>query len=291
MPQLHLILGKEINFIKKTEDVEDYLNNYAGPALLENIRQFSGEKENDKEFASKLAKGFDLYINNDFAVSHRNHASVTGISKLLPTYTGFLVEEEISQLEKFINAPKEGKLIIIGGAKAETKVPVIKNFIDRSEKILLGGVVANDVLAKKGMDMDGSIFDKNFEELLAGLDVNDPRIVLPEDFHFSDKRILDIGPKSIKRAEELINDAKMIIWNGPFGLFEDERYANGTYAIARAVSNAEGFRVVGGGDTIEAIGKLGILDKFDFVSTGGGAMLAFLGGEKLPGLEALGYYR
>ena len=122
----------------------------------------------------------------------------------MPTYTGFLVEEEISQLEKFTNASKEGKLIIMGGAKAETKVPVIKNFIDRSEKILLGGVVANDVLAKKGMDMDGSIFDKNFEELLAGLDVNDPRIVLPEDFHFSDKRILDIGPKSIKRAEELI---------------------------------------------------------------------------------------
>ncbi len=181
-------------------------------------------------------------------------------------------------------------MIIIGGAKAATKVPVIKNFLDKSEKVILGGVVANDILKERGMDIDASIVDENSKELLNGLDIYDERITLADNFNAPGGKILDIGPKAIDKFTDLIKQAKMVIWNGPVGLFENPDYAKGTYEIARAMANSSGFRAIGGGDTITAVNKIGLLDKFDFVSTGGGSMLAFLAGERLLGLEALGYY-
>jgi len=221
----------------------------------------------------------------------------------------------VTGLQKAVDAPKEGKLIIIGGAKAETKVPVIKNFIGRSDLILLGGVVANDVLKEKGQDMGSSVVDENSRELLAGLDINDPKLIVPEDFvvfdpHTKrafaltaqnsndarygvgvDDKILDIGERTIRKYADAVSQASMVIWNGPMGLFENPSFATGTNELAKAIVASSAYKIVGGGDTISALDKLGIIGKFDFVSTGGGAMLAFLAGQRLPGLEALGYYK
>jgi len=289
--QLHLLLGKEVNFIRTIEEIPNYLENYAGPALLENIRKFPGEKKNDKEFALKLSKDFDIYINNDFAVCHRKHASVSAIAELLPSFAGSLVQEEVTNLQKAIDAPKDGKVIIIGGAKAETKIPIVKNLINDAELILLGGVVANDVLRERGQDVGSSVVDENYKELLAGLNVNDSKLIVPEDFVVFDNKILDIGDKTIKRYTDAIGRASMIVWNGPMGLFENPAFAMGTNELAKVVAASRAYKVIGGGDTISAVDKLGLLGKFDFVSTGGGAMLAFLAGQRLPGLEALGYYK
>lgn len=258
--------------------------------LLENTRNWPGEEKNDEAFAKLLADGFDIYINNAFAVSHRAHASISAIAKFLPACSGFLVEEEVSQLGKMLDLPKDGKIFIMGGAKASTKVPVIKNFLDKAEHILVGGVIANDILKARGADIGLSVADENFEELLNGLDISDKRLVMPTDFNIHENKIYDIGPRTIAEYVSIIQGSKFIIWNGPVGLFEDERFAAGTNALIKAISKSGAHKVIGGGDTISAVDKLGLLDKFDFVSTGGGAMLAFLAGEKLPGLEALGYY-
>lgn len=291
IPQLRILLGYEVGFIKKIEDIEGYLANYPGIGLLDNIRKFDGEKENSRELAGKLSKGFDIYINNDFAVCHRNHASVSAITEFLPSFAGLLIKEEITGLQKAIDFPKAGKVVIIGGAKAETKVPVIKNFINKADLILLGGVVANDVLKEKGQYMGTSFIDENVKELLAGLDINDPRLFVPDDFIVFDDKVLDIGERTIRKYTNTISHASMVIWNGPMGLFENPSFAIGTNELAKAIVASNAYKIVGGGDTIRALDKLDIIGKFDFVSTGGGAMLAFLSGQHLPGLEVLGYYQ
>ena len=291
IPQFREILGHDVKYFADMESLsglEKLPSGFVG--ILNKIRDYTGEVENSGEFAQKLAKNFDFYINNAFAVSHRAHASVSAITKFLPAYGGLLIEEETVRLEEAINAPKEGKIVVIGGAKASTKVPVIKNFLNRADKILLGGVVVNDILKERGEDIGDSVADENSAELLAGLNILTPELVIPDDFVKSDNKMLDIGPKTIDGYRDLIKSAKMVIWNGPLGLFEDDRFALGTNSIAEAIAGLEVPTIIGGGDTIAAVNKLGLLDKFDFVSTGGGAMLAFLAGEKLPGLEALGYY-
>jgi|SRR3989344_1231364 len=287
MPQLHILLGREIDFIKTVGDIGAHLQNSSNPALLDNVRQNAGEEKNEDKFAKQLASGFNIYINNAFAVCHREHASVSAIAKLLPSYAGLLVEEEVKQLGTVLDAPAEGKVIIIGGAKAESKVPVIKNLIDKAEKILLGGVVANDVLKEKGQDMGSSVVDADSRELLAGLDLNDPRLVAPKDFIVFDNKILDIGDGTMREYMDVIGKAKMIIWNGPMGLFENKAFARGTQVVAETIVNSGARSIIGGGDTIAAVSPLGLLEKFSFVSTGGSAMLVFLAGQKMPGLEAL----
>lgn len=292
IPQLHMLLGREIGFIKQIDDITDYLESYPGPSLLENIRRFPGEKENDRGLALSLSKGFDIYVNNNFAVCHRRHASVSAVTEFLPSYAGLLVQKEVAQLQKAINAPKAGKVIIIGGAKTETKVPVIKNFINKADFILTGGVVANDILKEKGHDVGDSVVDKNSKELLAGIDLNSSQLLIPEDFVIFDNKILDIGEKTIKKYADIIASASVVIWNGPMGLFENPAFAMGTNEITKAIANSSAYKVIGGGDTITAISKCRNIEmsKFDFISTGGGAMLMFLAGQRLPGLEMLGYY-
>lgn len=290
VPQLHILLGQEIGFIKNIEDIEKYLAKYPGVGLLDNIRKFDGEKENKGELAEKLSRGFDLYINNAFAVCHRKHASVSAVAEILLSYAGFVIEEEVTRLSGVINSPKEGKVIVIGGAKAESKIPVIKNFSGKADKILIGGVIANDILKGKGQDVGDSVVDENALELLAGLDLNNPQLIMPKDYNIYENKILDIGPEAIKEFSEIIKNSKVIIWNGPMGLFEDPNFAHGTKAVAEAMIKSKAVKIIGGGDTITAVDSFGLLGKFDFVSTGGGAMLAFLAGEKLLGLEALGYY-
>ena len=290
VPQLAAYLGRELGIIKSVNEVSNYLGNYKGLALLDNIRQNNGEKKNDPELGRRLASGFDIFINNDFAECHREYMSVSAITNFLPSYAGLLLEKETDQLEALINTPKEGKIIILGGAKASTKIPVIKNFLNKSDKVLVGGVISNDILKAKGVNIGQSVADDNCKELLSGLNLNDVRIILPEDFNILEDKIFDIGPKAIKNFTDIVGSAKMIIWNGPLGVFEDDRFATGTNRVAEAIAESNAFKVLGGGDTVAAVDKLGLLDKFDFVSTGGGAMLAFLAGNRLPGLEALGYY-
>ncbi len=285
--QLQILLGREINFIKSVAEIPNALVNNSNLYLLDNIRQNEDEEKNDPEFARHLAQEFDYYVNNDFAVCHRNHASVSAITKFLPSYAGLLIEQEVSQLNKIIEAPKDGKVIIMGGAKASTKVPVIKHLIDKAEMILVGGVVANDMLKENGQDMGSSVVDADVHELLAGLDLHDPRLVIPKDFIVFDNKILDIGDQTMRHYMEIVAKAKLIVWNGPLGLFENPIFAKGTNEIAQAIVNSSAFKIIGGGDTISAVDTIGLLDKFDFVSTGGGAMLAFLADVKLPGLEAL----
>ena len=289
MPQLHILLGREIGLISHLEQLEQ-IEHLEQVVLFDNIRKFSGEMKNDEGLALSLSKGFDIYINNAFAVCHRKHASVSAITKFLPSYGGPLLEEETSKLKQAVQAPAEGKVIIIGGAKAATKVPVIKNFLDKAEKILLGGVVANDFLKAKGVDVRNSIIDDNYQELLAGLDLNNPMLLAPKDFNIFENKILDIGQETAKEYSEIIKNSKMIVWNGPMGMFENDRFASGTRVVAEAIADSTAFKVAGGGDTIAAINKFGLAGKFDFISIGGGAMLEFLAGNRLPGLDALGYY-
>ena len=154
----------------------------------------------------------------------------------------------------------------------------------------MAGVIANDILKEKGTNVLGSVADSDSKQLLSGLDMDSSKLVLPEDFNEFEGRFLDIGPKTISNYVAIINGAKMIIWNGPMGVFEDSRFSGGTEAVAKAIAGSGAFKVVGGGDSVAAMNKFNILDKFDFVSTGGGAMLEFLAGDRLPGLAKLGYY-
>lgn len=290
LDQLQTHLGRPLGFIENKSGIAAYLENYREVGLLNNIRTYDGEKSNDRVFAQELAAGFDLYVNNAFAVSHRAHASVSAVADFLPAYAGLQTVQEVNGLVQALDAPAKGKVVIMGGAKAETKLPVVKNFIDKAEHILVGGVVANDILKALGQDMDGSRVDENYLELLEGLDLKNPKLVVPKDFNRSDGKLLDIGPQTIAEFSKVIAGAKMVIWNGPLGIFEQEAFAVGTDAVSRAVADSDALSIIGGGDTIAAVNRLGILDKFGFVSTGGGAMLAFLAGQELPGLKAVGYY-
>ena len=291
--QLEKILGHSIKFVENVDGLKSKVKslNRKNIILLEHIRKFDGELRNDKEFARKLSEDFDLYINNNFATLHRNHASISSMANFLSSYAGFLLENEINNLKKVINHPNEGKIFIIGGAKTVSKLRAVKNLINKAEKILLGGIVANDILKERGIDIGLSEADENTEELLKGLDINDSRLILPEDFNISDNKFHDIGEKSIDKFKEHIKKAKMIVWSGPLGYYENPEYAIGTNKIAVAISKSSSFKVIGGGDTVTAVDRIGLLDRFDFISTGGGAMLEFLAGNKLPGLKALGYYQ
>ncbi len=293
LQELESVLGHKINFIDDPAKLNQTVVGLKPGELylLENLRNWPGEEENDTEFAKNLSTGFDVYANNAFAVCHREHASVSAVTHFLTSYPGPLVQEETAKLQEVIDMPKEGKIIVIGGAKAETKVPVVKNFTDKAEKILLGGVVANDILKEKGVDIGTSMSDANSKELLFGLDLDDTKLVLPEDFNIFESKIYDIGPKTVAKFSKVIKNSKIVIWNGPLGLFEDPRFSAGTDAVGMAVVSSGGYKVIGGGDTISAVDHLGIFNKLDFVSTGGGAMLEFLAGKRMPGLEALGYYK
>lgn len=258
-------------------------------SLYENIRKYQGEEDNSEEFAKELAGSFDVYVNDAFSESHRNYASVTSVTKFLPSYAGLLLIKEVENLEKVIKLPKEKKTLIIGGAKVETKFPVIKNFLDKAEDILVGGAVANVFLKAKGIDVKKSLVGDDFLGEAKKLIAN-PSIVIPEDYIFSNDMILDIGSKTMSNFSEIIKNSKMIIWNGPLGRAEIDELGKGTKAVAEAIINSGAFSVVGGGDTIAFLENVNLIDKFNYISTGGGAMLQFLSGKKMPGLEALNYY-
>jgi phosphoglycerate kinase len=271
--------------------------------LLENLRFYKEEKNNDKEFAKELASLADIYINDAFSVSHRAHASVSAITKFLPSYAGLLLEKEIKILSDAIHNPKKPATIIIGGAKAETKLPVIKFLIDKFDHILTGGVVANVILKAKGIDTGKSLLGNIDINEAKKIDLENKKLYMPFDVivcnskikraelssvgKIGDDKILDIGPDTEELFSKIIADSKMIIWNGPMGKFENEKFSSGTKRIAEAIGKSKGYSIVGGGDTIMALDKFGYLGAADYICTGGGAMLEFLSGNNLPGIKAL----
>jgi len=253
--------------------------------LLENLRFIKGEKENDKNVARMLSGLGDVYVNDAFSVSHRAHASVHAITKYLPSYAGLSLESEIKNLERFVNEERP-KTVIMGGAKVVGKIDAIESLMTNADHLLTGGVLATTLLVAEGKDVKKSLYEKEKVALAATLLVS-PKTYVPEDWIEENDAILDIGPLTEKRYQEIIMQSKSIIWNGPLGYTEKAEFRKGSEFIARAIVESGARACVGGGQTVALLENMGIVKQFEFISTGGGAMLEFLGGKKLPGIEAL----
>lgn len=251
--------------------------------LLENIRSDKREEKNDKVFAKQLAGSGDIYVNDAFSVSHRKHASIVAITKYLPSYAGLLFEEELKNLQ-IAFSPKHPFLLILGGIKFGIKLGVLERFIKTADTIFVGGALSNNFFKEQGLDVGRSMVDTgvNIKKYL-----DNPKIMLPVDVRKKGGVILDCGPNTVRALSDVISRSKFILWNGPLGDFEKRGFEKGTEGVARAIAKSSAISIVGGGDTVAAIAKLGVLKKFSFVSTGGGAMLEFLAKGTLPGIEAL----
>lgn len=278
--------------------------------LLENLRFHKEEEKNDMEFAEKLASLADLYVNDGFGVSHRAHASVEGVTHFLPAAAGFLLEKEIQYVGQAVTNPLHPFVAIIGGAKVSDKIGVISNLLDKVDTLLIGGGMANTFLAAQGYKMGKSLVEEDkldlAKELLAKAKKNKVNMLLPTDLvmaaafapdaeHVTEKvknlnqayMALDIGAETSKAYAEALADAKMIVWNGPMGVFEMDAFCKGTKAVAKAVAKSRATSIVGGGDSVAAIEKLGLAKRITHISTGGGASLEYLEGKVLPGVAAL----
>ncbi|MFH1175634.1 MAG: phosphoglycerate kinase [bacterium] len=257
--------------------------------MLENLRFYPGEEENDLAFTEYLASLANVYVNDAFGVCHRQHASITGIVKFIPGYAGLRLQEEVEKLKQAMEKPAYPAVAIIGGAKLETKLPVISKMAEIYDFVLVGGKMAinKDVILRNKETKDSDELSRHPEEAERRRIplINNSKIILSTDYIGEEK--LDIGPETIKNFTEIILKAKTVIWNGPMGKIEDERFIHGTKMIASAIIESRAFSIVGGGDTIAALEKINLLDKFSWISTGGGAMLEFLAGERLPGIEVL----
>ncbi|KKR70245.1 MAG: Phosphoglycerate kinase [Candidatus Nomurabacteria bacterium GW2011_GWB1_40_7] len=252
--------------------------------FFENIRKFRGEMKNDQIFAKRLASLGDIYVNDAFSVSHRKHASIVSLPKYLPNFAGFQLEKEVKNLSHVFNKPKHPFLFILGGAKFETKMPLIKKYLKLADHVFVGGALANDFLKAKGYDVGKSLVsDTNYgiKELL-----KNKKLILPTDFVEKNRVILDIGEESTKNLALLIKKAKLILWNGPLGKYKDGG-AEATKKVLKLVADAKAESIIGGGDTVALISKMKMEKKFSFVSTGGGATLDFLANGTLPGLKVL----
>jgi len=275
--------------------------------VLENTRFHPEEEKNDLDLAKKMASLADIYVNDAFGSAHRAHSSTEGVAHFLPAVAGFLMEKEIKYLGQAIDDPKRPFVAILGGAKISDKIGVIKNLLTKADVILIGGGMANTFLAAKGLAMADSLVEagalETAKELLAS---GGDKLHLPVDMVLADKfdaeaqsktvptgnvpagwRVLDIGPKTVETFSKLIEGAGTVVWNGPMGVFEFPRFAEGTYGVAKALAASQAVSVVGGGDSVAAIQQSGLADKISHISTGGGASLEMLEGLVLPGLAAL----
>jgi phosphoglycerate kinase len=267
--------------------------------LCENIRLYDGEKKNDEEFAKKLASLGKYYVNDAFSVSHRKHASIVGIPKFLPSFMGLQFEEEITNLSKVFNPPRPF-VFILGGAKFDTKLPLVDKFLSIADVIFVGGALANDLYKTLNWPVGRSLVSSTSVNLEAY--AHNDKILTPQDVivtnsqgirsikestHIGeDDRVMDAGPQTIKLIKTLVSQAGCVLWNGPLGMYEDG-FREPTLQLAEMISESRALSIVGGGDTVAAIQELEMEDRFDFVSTGGGAMLDYLAKETLPGLDAL----
>ena len=294
-----LLGGKKVTFISHFRFAEIKKQVAAAARgsifLLDNLRFLSGEERNDAKLARALASIADFYVNDAFAVSHRADASVVAVTKFLPSYAGIEMENEIKSLGKVILRPQHPVVLVLGGAKASDKLGVIAHFKNKADWFLLGGGCANTMLWLKGMDVKKSIKDSDPKELAALKKIAAYKnVVLPVDFVWGNSgdgeksTILDIGSKTVRAFDKKIATARTIIWSGPLGLIEKKQYAKGSIAVARAIAkNRRAFSVSGGGETVMFLKQYKLDKKFSFISTGGGAMVDFLAGKKLPGIEAL----
>ncbi|MDE5100626.1 MAG: phosphoglycerate kinase [Trichodesmium sp. St16_bin4-tuft] len=314
--RLSEVLGKEV---KKCDDcIGDEVTSTVAEmkngdvVLLENVRFYPGEEGNDPEFAKQLASVADLYVNDAFGTAHRAHASTEGVTKYLsPSVAGYLIEQELKFLQGAIDSPQKPLAAIIGGSKVSSKIGVIEALLDKCDKLLLGGGMIFTFYKARGLSVGKSLVEEDKIELAKSLEAKAKEkgvtMLLPTDVVVADKfdpeantqtvsieaipdgwMGLDIGPESAKVFQDALADCKTVIWNGPMGVFEMEKFAKGTEAIAQTLANKQdAITIIGGGDSVAAVEQLGLGEKMSHISTGGGASLELLEGKKLPGIIAL----
>lgn len=293
-------VGPEVEAMAKALKPGDVL-------LLENTRFHPEESKNNPEFAKQLAALGEIFVNDAFGAAHRAHASTEGVTHYLPAVAGFLLEKELIFLGKALESPDRPFVAILGGAKISDKIGVIENLLGRCDRLLIGGGMANTFFAAQGYEMGDSLVEADSLDVARELlEKGGDKLVLPVDLVIADAfdananaktvpvgniepgwRALDIGPETVKRFREALQGAKTVVWNGPMGVFEFPRFAQGTIAVAQAVAETGGTTIIGGGDSVAAVKQAGVDDKMTHISTGGGASLEFLEGKTLPGVAAL----
>lgn len=278
--------------------------------LLENVRYHKEETANDPDFAKNLASMADIYVNDAFGACHRAHASTAGVAAYLPAVCGYLMQKEIAFIGGTLEDPKRPFVAILGGAKVSDKIGVITNLLDKVDTLIVGGGMAYTFMKAKGYNIGTSICEDDKVELAASImkkaEEKGVNLLIPVDNRIADKFAedaqyqdinsdsipdgwmgMDIGQKSIEMFCNAVKDAKTVIWNGPMGVFEFPNFANGTLAVAKAVADSDAISVIGGGDSVAAVTKLGFADKMSHISTGGGASLEYMEGKVLPGIAAI----
>ncbi len=275
--------------------------------LLENTRFHPEEEKNDLDFAKRLASLGDVYVNDAFGSAHRAHASTEGVARFLPAVSGFLMEQELEYLGRAVANPEHPYIAILGGAKISDKILVVETLLAKCDKLIIGGGMANTFLAAQGLNMQDSLVEESsLETAKAIMAKSADKLILPVDAVIADKfaedantqivdvgeipagwRMLDVGPKTVSVYQAALSGAKLVVWNGPVGVFEMPKFAEGTYALARMLAESNAVTVIGGGDSASAVKKAGVAKQMTHVSTGGGASLEFLEGKELPGVAAL----
>ena len=290
-------------------EVEEALNgpNGEGVVLLENSRFYPGETKNDPGFSEQLAAPFDLYVDDAFGAAHRAHATTVGVAELLPAAAGLLMEDELDNLDKVLRDPERPFVAILGGAKVSDKVAVIESLLEVADTLLVGGAMCFTFMEARGYEVGKSLVEDDYlEEAKRLMAEAGERLVLPVDVVVagemeenadargvrveeipSDMMGLDIGPETVENFRNYVTEARTIFWNGPMGVFEMDAFAKGTEGVARAVAESEAMSVVGGGDSVAAVRKLGLEGEMGFISTGGGASLEYVEGKELPGIAVL----
>ncbi|QOD38845.1 phosphoglycerate kinase [Candidatus Wolbachia massiliensis] len=310
------LLSKEVKFINDCvgEEVQKAVNamGIGNVILLENLRFYKEEERNDSNFAKQLASLADIYVNDAFSCSHRAHASISRITEFLPSYAGFCLQDELKYLEKVVSFDAKPITAIVGGAKISTKIKMLVKLAEKVDYLVLGGAIANSFLLFSKVNIGKSFSQSGIDDLLHDIvetaNKNKCKIIVPEDVLvavnsdysasisrktesiLNDDVILDIGPQTLNKISSIIADSKTLLWNGPIGVFEHSAFANGTIGVMKIVSNLthEGklTSVIGGGDSLSAISAAGLTDKdFTYVSTGGGAFLSWLSGDKMPAIN------
>ncbi|MDP2167404.1 MAG: phosphoglycerate kinase [Thermodesulfovibrionales bacterium] len=312
--RLQRLLNKEVAFVSDcvgpdTDSVTRKMRN-GDVVLLENLRFHEGEEKNDEGFARCLSALADYYVNDAFGAAHRNHASIVGIPKFLPSVAGFLLKKEVEYLKGVVSRPVRPFVALLGGAKVSGKIGVLEHLMDKVDKVIIGGGMAFTFIKAMGYEVGDSLVEPEMlelaEKIRMDLRKSKVKFYLPVDCVIAQSmeaaaetkivttqeipkgwRALDIGPASVKLFTEAIQDAKTVIWNGPMGVFEMDAFSRGTFAIAHSVADAYAMTIVGGGDTDLAVSRAGVSDAISFISTGGGASLQLLEGKELPGIAAL----
>lgn len=309
--RLEELLGEPVTKLDAAvgPEVEEALGDWdgRGVVLLENSRFYPGETRNDPEFADGLAALADLYVDDAFGAAHRAHATTVGVAERLPAAAGLLLEEEVDYLDALLESPERPFVAILGGAKVSDKLGVIESLLGVADTLLVGGAMCFTFFRAKGYEIGGSLVEDDYvEEAKRLMDEAGEKLVLPGDVVVAEamedgteaetvgvdeipqnKMGLDIGPRTVELFEEHISGAKTIFWNGPMGVFEIDAFARGTEGVARAVAGSEATSVIGGGDSVAAVRKLGLEDRMSHISTGGGASLEYVEGKELPGVAAL----